>query len=1114
MKMNEEEEDGPEGAPQDFGDSGDSGMEKGSIATPETELQMTMEEKQSPSSTFMVDMVGSPLNSFVPEEHAPAQRRGEHMENHKASSEMQSRRTSYKTKSGQTLQGSRRLSSLEMRRLPVDILLKPALNDITSVLSDEFHVEEKKEEAIGEKKDLLHVLCLRPGYSLKTQLMLSFGTISVITIAAVVVTCVIVAILAGQNVKNTSKAAFGSLATQTQGLTARYLAESMTEKILLVDIVRLLRAATQDRFAGYPSSSEEDVPFLDILSGVAKYPVDFPPPPLEWQFHSNVNASNYEENFQGLNYYRTRNVSTASGSFLFKGICDPSETSPSDLAYWPNCTAANNDITTGGVVEPTDTTELIYNKSKDLIPLLKALFESRDVIRDMGLFFSNSGAGASLSYPHYRIATQSTYVSTGCEWMASPNFYDPSKPIGTQKMIDRCSPKGEEVSSRIYSPLERSWCVDQALEPDRIHYSASPDAWDNGFWLLTMGQAIYDRVTNEFLACIYVGISLRVVDQELAKAEVVQGEIVSLIEWNQAGTVIGSSSKNRNFSEPISTYDMDLGMSKEDFARLYHLVDFESAWDPQEVQQKYSNYMVRHKKYFVSAFPMPPIPEKYDKTYRPLFLIVLSTPLKSVYGIVIEASNIVDGRVQDVNKFCIAAGAVGLIIALVIIVMMAYMLTNPLRKMNKIASDILSNFGDPTKDQAIGSSEDGTFSKEARCTPKTELSDVVKEFNKMVASFSGSQMVKTERHKHQEACNMFNLHKDFVDLYKKRGRHDFRFSVEPPTHVVWGDEDEEESMAYPHGGTNMMEGHDTFTTNPTKRDGGLNNRNFSSPLFIWIVALIVTPLLVVNVIITAVALKTVSKEFTNSAAQAEAFFLKVQQSKLAAHSRLRADFVSGLTRKATGDLHVLTRYAGWLLFGGVPPSDSYTDLTTGIEECKSYKKASQCPYVKKNFACACAWDDLISHEKCQVYPDGSRKLQNTYWVCQSQDSDERGDYYKSSYPATAYSPESTAWWDDQETVPGWENASRTEIGYETLFQRLRTASAVPLFETMYNYHAVKDSTIGNYLSFEADGLFLGYKGCLTALHVELVDFQSTVQNGAARLRPELCPLGKFGFDPR
>jgi len=51
------------------------------------------------------------------------------------------------------------------------------------------------------------------------------------------------------------------------------------------------------------------------------------------------------------------------------------------------------------------------------------------------------------------------------------------------------------------------------------------------------------------------------------------------------------------------------------------------------------------------------------------------------------------------------------------------------------------------------------------------------------------------------------------------------------------------------------------------------------------------------------------------------------------------------------------------------------------------------------------------------------------------------------------------------------------------------------------------------IALEADGMMVGYVGCDNA-YLGLSDWSSSESNTAANLRPELCPLGKYGYDPR
>jgi hypothetical protein len=257
-------------------------------------------------------------------------------------------------------------------------------------------------------------------------------------------------------------------------------------------------------------------------------------------------------------------------------------------------------------------------------------------------------------------------------------------------------------------------------------------------------------------------------------------------------------------------------------------------------------------------------------------------------------------------------------------------------------------------------------------------------------------------------------------------------------------------------------------------------------------------------------MRTVSVEFDDSLKMAEDHFIEVQKTALGVHSRLRADYVAVLTEKSTNDLHVLTRYSSWLLFGALERSESFTEVTTGIESCKSFDDQTQCPYFQENDVCDCAWNDTRA-QTCQMYPGGSRHLQKPYFTCESLSTQEDGDRNSTGFPRVSTSQLTSAWWGNATTVPGFERGAAAS-GHDSTYDRLRVSSAIPVFQVLYNYDDAKDRVIAQYVAFEADGLFLGYEGCLNGSST--VDWFASEENGAARLRPELCPLGKYGYDPR
>ena len=1050
-------------------------------------------------------------------------------------------------------------SSLELRRMPVNVLLKESLPDTTSDVSEGLDKNvslsqshsanfdgttpagmvvtnkwrrptgsgtgnaggrRKKKRATGY--DCLGKCCLRPGLTLRTQMMLSFGSICVITITTVVVICIVLTVLAGDNVRETASATVEDITDKYRAARARYVAETLDQRILLFDTVRLIEEATMDRFDGYPDPTDDNVPFKDMITQKNIYPIVGQPMPLEWNVTPNVNKDNYEE-FVGRerwSFYEKRPVDTSNGAFSFQGLCDPDDLDPMSDFYLPNCTEANNEIRTGGVVAPSSMTEVYHRKGSDLVPLLRTLFESREVIRDVGFGFMNEGAGAFINYPQYATSSQSSYVSQGCDWLLSPNPYAPSRTIGSEDMIKNCRKSGETVNSRLYNNLERQWCREMALKPELIQASAWEDAWSPGDWILILGKGVYDRRSREFISCIYVGISLAQLDGILVESRSVESE-TSVIQFNEYGYVV-SSSKNttRSSGETLTpVYDAGLGLTKEGYTSLYNLVDYDKVWDPQTVRQAYDDFASNDGVYLVASYPMPPVPDEYDPSYRPIFLVIASSSIQVQKEIINDVSENVDSRVRNINTFALIVWAVGVVVACFIICTMAHMLTSPLTHMNQVANEIVDNFGDTVKEDEIKRGDD-TISSETPCTPKTELSEVVSEFNVMVASFSGASQARSQKFKDDEIVNRFPERRLFMDLYSQRNDPSFKYN---PTGRSVNDDsvvgNTSESVAYMHFGTNIAA--NVLTTKGTVGAVASEKRNSielprsCSPLFWWIVVLIVLPLALITIVVAAGVITTINSEFDSSTIDTEAELITLHKGALEIYTQLRADLVSGMTETSIIDLYVATRFTSWLLFGGLQRADSFTESTTGIEECKIYTSDfSKCDYYVREFVCDCAHRERGYEERCQNYEEPSRPRAVNYWAAETSAAPD-GDRLSTDYPVSSFSPETTEWWENATNLPGWQSGSFAE-GYESIYDRLRVISAVPVFQPLYLYGVGdgKEVNLGLNVAFEADGMFFGFGGCFSSRHVELVQWKSTEENGAAKLRPELCPVGKTGYDPR
>ena len=1130
-------------------------------------------------------------------------------------------------------------SSLDLRKLPVSILLQPGddndgdgddyeddYDDESSLDHDDIDEQIDKAKAHSQAnqgklsflsaRNILQSTCLNARYKLKTQMMLSFGVVSFFTVGIVVFVGLITVLLTGQRVQNITHDTLQDLAQSIAGTTARYLADEWTTRFLPVDLVDILCRATQERFAGYPMDNDSDVPFRNIYydggnnnSNPYQYPIKGRPLPLDWQILNSqedillVTDDNHQEHVQKRwPWYQTKQegdsssplLSTSSASFFMQGTCDPSS-APGSQAYFPNCKDINNNITSGGAIfadESIATNELIHRKASDLNPLLKALYEYHQDVKSIGLYFSNSGAGATVVFPHFMGGNSQIYNSSGCNWLLNTHPLDRSKTIASLDDFERCHQsvvyddtnihqRGNMVPERLYNPLDTDWCPKQAMEPDSkgFHVHGPYLRSNNGGWQLSLGRAIYDPVTQEFIACTSVDFMLSHIQsilQETVDRSNGQLSHLTIVKYNsegqneKLGEVVASTNWNLSESNQTVTIDeLQIGVRQEDFQTLHDLVDFSvsTPWDPSAAKHAYESFMLRggnmsedngNAHYLVAAHPLPPIPDQYSPDYEPEFLVIVSIREEDFLKSANLLSDTVDEKVADLLVLIFVVGGVGFILMTVILFMVAQTLTTPLNYMNEIAADIMHSYGDynidananiiengeerdengdedgskkekPIKDDSLNPVTEYERTKhllQHRCGPKTELSDIVAEFLRMVREFSGKANAKTDQQKVTEIENRFNLMEDFKDLYASREgscSNNFKYtytSKKITNNNKAADLRPEQSMSStaerenPDSGMNMSDlqqpqrlhfgriiiADDETKSTTTRNSDFMHKNNFTdkrmtSPLFFWVVVLIVTPLLVTTVTISTILMVNIARHFPDFIDDAKDVFIREEIFALRTYVDLKASLTASTTMRAVRDLHVLSRYASWLVFGGLNFSDSHTYLTSGVEQCKAYSdQFEECPYFQE-LSCNLA----------------DRRIQSAFYVGESHDTNVLGNRNITSYPKVSFMPETTAWWYNVTAVPGAEKG-RLAGGYETTFDRLRSASAIPVFQLLYNYEFFGEQTVlGSFVAFEDDGLFVGYLGCEEPGHVSYSSWHSNVDNGAADLRPELCPLGMLFF---
>ena len=113
--------------------------------------------------------------------------------------------------------------------------------------------------------------------------------------------------------------------------------------------------------------------------------------------------------------------------------------------------------------------------------------------------------------------------------------------------------------------------------------------------------------------------------------------------------------------------------------------------------------------------------------------------------------------------------------------------------------------------------------------------------------------------------------------------------------------------------------------------------------------MIVLPLLVVVTCISVVVVHRISTEFIKSLENAEDSYIEIELNALQFYATVRAKWASMDTAVSVRNSFLLTRYLSWLLFGGLNRTDSFTELVSGIDECKGSGAVEECDFYKENF---------------------------------------------------------------------------------------------------------------------------------------------------------------------
>ena len=415
-------------------------------------------------------------------------------------------------------------------------------------------------------------------------------------------------------------------------------------------------------------------------------------------------------------------------------------------------------------------------------------------------------------------------------------------------------------------------------------------------------------------------------------------------------------------------------------------------------------------------YPIPTPPDQYDDAYRPKYMIITTIDQAETFSKVDAMNQAIDDDVAHLVRNAIIASVIGLVIVIgLIIPAVSQALTKPLVWMCKVADTITSNAGSDL-DQGVDPNEDPTL----RCSPHTEVTDLVTEFKEMIRGFDSKDAAKTVTVPVEETLNITTLATsamfDSLGLYT------------PPINAGAGltdtmallDASAGLQRTYPRRnlGLNCSVDDATKVTEAPTKEFARGNGVLRSRLFWWIVLAMVVPILATMVGVSVYVASEIKSELPTWLQDVKTASVALEQDAVVTTAKLRAQYAKEIMAQPIRDLHLYTRTASWLYLGALKRTAAFTEMKSGTDSCKTYKEGT-CPFVKAA-PCNCDWFDSSDPQQkvCTRGRDPGRAAQTVTWSLQADDADPATGARTKATRRGGRTAASTSWVQNLSTVPG------------------------------------------------------------------------------------------------
>ena len=523
--------------------------------------------------------------------------------------------------------------------------------------------------------------------------MLPFGALSCFVLVFIMLLSIRTTFHARETVINVGIENIDAWAKRHLAHTAQYIGELSDQQLLhLEGILNLIGVLTQERFAGYPTVTNDSmVPFDNYLAkhnllqndSVQKNNTNVYPwkarelLPFPNETIPNVGLYDYVEHmvipYRGYWYPLDANVGTANAMMV-----------------------VNESITDTS----TPTFRLIHRKVSDYAaPMLKAIYEQQVEIKSLDIHFVNDGhSGVTVSYPTRQTPVGPPTIPheiVGCEWLRLPNPFDPSRPLMNQTQRGHCQ------TSPPTGLLQQAFCRDQALRPNE--YVLDGPYKEEGEWMVRFGKAIFDVVTHEFIACTSIsvhGTMQSYVNVELSNVRILQDanlEVLTL-KWDD-GSVIGNYGDSAMEASDEPTFFANLWPDND---KLLEQIKATSRGDlssdhAHHDHDEFYGFTDLVNDWYVMAWPSPsrPVDATHEELqqWKPQMLTIarVDIGLRDLHVKRLERD--VDPYISHLIQVILVIGFVTMVLVLICIYFASLILTIPLDWMHRAGNHILSTAG-------------------------------------------------------------------------------------------------------------------------------------------------------------------------------------------------------------------------------------------------------------------------------------------------------------------------------------------------------------------------------------------------------------------------------------